>query len=85
MYKLVEPSRLTEGDWIAKNVLYKGKVITGPKDLGIAKKQIALLKKLYRENKVKKILVKEGIPFVPSFFLGWITTLVIGNILNFIV
>lgn len=81
MYKFVEPDKLTEGDWIAKDVKHKGKVITGPKDLGIEKHQISLLKKLYKQNKIKKILVKEGIPFVPSFFIGWIFTFAFGNIL----
>ncbi len=84
MYKLVEPDKLTEGDWIAKNIKYHGKVITGPKDLGIEKKQISTLKKLYKLNKIKKILIKEGIPFVPSFFLGWLMTIFFGNILNLI-
>lgn len=84
MYKLVTPDKLTEGDWIAKDVKFKGKYITGPKDLGISKKQIIALKKLYRQKKIKNILIKEGIPFVPSFFLGWIMTLAIGNILNFL-
>jgi hypothetical protein len=82
MYKLIEPSKLTEGDWIAKEVKYNGKYICGPKDLGIEKHQINILKKLYREKKIKKVLVKEGIPFVPSFMLGWIMTLAFGNFLN---
>ena len=38
MYRLVEPYKLTEGDWIVKDV-YIGKTrITLPKDLGIEKK-----------------------------------------------
>jgi len=80
MYKLVEPDKLTEGDWIAKDVKYQGKVVTGPKDLGISKKSISKVKKLYRENKIKKILIKEGIPFVPSFLLGWLMTILFGNL-----
>lgn len=81
MFKLVEPSKLTEGDWIAKEIKVKGKYITGPKDLGIEKKQIAQLKKLYKEKKVGKILIKEGIPFVPSFLLGWIAAVWLGDVL----
>ena len=69
-------SELTEGEWIEKDVKVKGKYICGPKDLGISKKQIALLKRL----KVKKIAVKIGIPFVPSFFLGFILTFFFGNL-----
>ncbi|MBR9699887.1 prepilin peptidase [Candidatus Woesearchaeota archaeon] len=81
MYKLVEPSLLTEGDWIAKEIKHAGKHVTGPKDLGVTKKQIAILKRLYKQKKIKRILVKEGIPFVPSFLFGWILTLFFGNIL----
>ena len=85
MYKKISPDKLTEGDWIAEEVKHKGRTICGPKDLGIEKSQIALLKRY----KVKKVLVKEGIPFVPSFFIAFIISLylkysvpeTIGNIL----
>jgi Flp pilus assembly protein protease CpaA len=81
MYKYVKPSELTEGDWIAKDVKLGRKYITGPKDLGIEKKQINKLIQLYKKNKVKKILIKEGIPFVPSFFIAFILTIFFGNLL----
>jgi Flp pilus assembly protein protease CpaA len=85
MFKLVPPDKLTEGDWIAKEIKVKGKYITGPKDLGISKEKIELLKKFYAEKKVGKILVKEGIPFVPSIFAGVIITLVWGNMIFYLV
>jgi Flp pilus assembly protein protease CpaA len=85
MYKSVIPDKLTEGDWIAKDVKYNGKYITGPKDLGISKENIEKLKKLHKQNKINKILIKEGIPFVPSFFLGWIYTVFFGSIIGLIV
>jgi Flp pilus assembly protein protease CpaA len=59
-------SKLTEGDWIYRDVLIKGKRVCGPKDYGITLEQIAAL----RRGKVQKVWVKEGIPFVPSFLLG---------------
>jgi len=74
-YKHVKPEQLTEGDWIAKNIIIKGKKICGPKDLGITKKQIKLLKKL----KVKRILIKEGIPFVPVFLIAYIIVLIFSD------
>lgn len=80
MYKFVKPSALTEGDWIAKDVVVDGKRITGPKDLGVRKEQIEILKKLYKQNKVKLIQIKEGIPFVPSFWFGFVMTLFYGNV-----
>lgn len=75
MIKQVSPKQLTEGDWIVNDIIVKGKRICGPKDLGIEKAQIEQLIKL----KVKSITIKEGIPFVPSFLLGFIVTMVWGN------
>jgi Flp pilus assembly protein protease CpaA len=79
MYKLVEPSKLTEGDWIVKNIYFKKQRICGPKDLGIEKRQIKKLVGLYREKKIGRILIKEGIPFVPSFLIAFIITFMFGN------
>ncbi len=81
MLKYVTPDKLTEGDWIAKDVMYKGKLICGPKNLGIEKKQIRMLVSLYNKKKIKKILIKEGIPFVPSFLIAFIVTVFFGNLL----
>jgi len=80
MYKLVEPERLTEGDWIAKDIIVGGKKICGPKDLGIEMKQIKMLIKLKKQKKINRILIKEGIPFVPSFLLAFIATYLWGNL-----
>lgn len=77
MYKLYDIKKLTEGDWIAKVVKYKGKYICGPKDLGISKKQISLLKKYG----IKKVLVKEGIPFIPPKLIAFVVTYFFGNVL----
>ncbi|MCH8003781.1 MAG: prepilin peptidase [Nanoarchaeota archaeon] len=85
MLKYVKPQQLTEGDWIAKDVKIGGKYITGPKDLGIEKKKIKKLIELYKKRKVKKILIKEGIPFVPSFFVAYIITLIFGNLVFLVV
>lgn len=81
MYKLVAPEKLTEGDWIAKEIVIGKKVIASPKDLGIEKKQIEELIKLKKMGKIKKILIKEGIPFVPSFLIAFLMSLLWGNVL----
>ncbi|MCB9358989.1 prepilin peptidase [Candidatus Woesearchaeota archaeon] len=81
MVLMLSPKDITEGDWIEKEVKHKGRYICGPKDLGITKKQIALLKKL----KIKKIPVKIGIPFIPAFFLGYIMALIFGNFFTFFI
>ena len=33
-----------------------------------------------KKGKIKKVLMKIGIPFVPSFFIGFIITLIYGNL-----
>ena len=79
MYRFVEPEKLTEGDWIARDYIIDGKKICGPKDLGISKKQIKMLIKLKKQKKIKKnIKIKEGIPFVPSFLIAFVLSLGFG-------
>ncbi|MBI4149370.1 prepilin peptidase, partial [Candidatus Woesearchaeota archaeon] len=68
MKKMVLLDKVTEGDWIIEDIVVKGQYITGPRELGITKEQLAALKKA----KVKEVLVKYGIPFVPSFLLAFI-------------
>ena len=79
MHKEVEPAKLTEGDWIVNDIFVGKQYICGPKDLGIEKKQIKKLVELYKHGKIKKVLIKEGIPFVPSFLIAFIVTFVFGN------
>ena len=85
MYKLVEPAKLTEGDWIVNDVYVNKQYICGPKALGISKSQIRKLVEFYKKGKVRKILIKEGIPFVPSFLLAFVVTLIFGNPLMWLV
>ncbi|MBI2652754.1 prepilin peptidase [Candidatus Woesearchaeota archaeon] len=76
MHKLVEPTKLTEGDWVVNDIFVNKDYICGPKDLGIDKKQIRKLIEFYRQGRVRKILIKEGIPFVPAFFIAFIVAFV---------
>ena len=85
MYKIVEPSKLTEGDWIVNDIYVGRQYICGPKDLGINKKQIKKLIKFYKIGKLRKILIKEGIPFVPSFLIAFAVALIFGNMLMWVV
>ncbi|MBW2996626.1 A24 family peptidase [Candidatus Woesearchaeota archaeon] len=78
MYRFITPEKLTEGDWIAKDVIVDKKKIVGPKDLGIEKKQIKQLIELKKQGKISKVKVKYGIPFVPSFLAAFILTLGLG-------
>jgi len=78
-YKKVRPDKLTEGDWIAKDIVVDGDKIAGPRDLGISEKQIARLVELKEKGKIKKVLIKEGIPFVPSFLIAFLATVIWGS------
>lgn len=80
MRRLVGVDYLTEGDWIVEDVVVDGKTICSPKDLGISLEQIDELKKLHKEKKIDKILVKYGIPFVPCFLISFLFTLEFGNV-----
>ena len=72
--------QLTEGDWVINTVKVGSTTICSPKDLGLEKKQIELLKK----HKIQNVLIKEGIPFVPSFFFALFITLIWGNLLFYL-
>lgn len=85
MYKELEPSKLVEGDWIARPVLVEKKIIASPKDLGVSKEQIEQLEDLYKNKKISKVLVKEGIPFVPSFLIAFIVTVLFGNVFAWLI
>ncbi len=78
MHKWITPDKLTEGDWLVHGVKV-GKTHVMPVRLGLGKKQVNLLKRLYAQKKLDKILVKYGIPFTPAFLAAFITTLAVGN------
>lgn len=61
-----ETKALTEGDWLAENVVVHGKRLMKKKTL--TRKDID---KLHREN-VSSVLIKEGIPFVPCFLIAYL-------------
>jgi Flp pilus assembly protein protease CpaA len=79
MYKKLKPSQLTEGDWVQKNIYKNKKLIYKVNPYGIDQKAINILKKA----KIKEVLVKEGIPFIPSFFIGTLLTIILANIIFF--
>jgi len=71
-FKRVSPTQLTEGDWVVNDIVINGEKICGPKDLGLEKDQIARLVKFWQSGKIKTVLIKEGIPFVPSFLFAFL-------------
>jgi hypothetical protein len=77
MYKKINPKNLMEGDWVQGDIYKNKKLIYKEDPLGINKKSINLLIK----HKIKQVIVKEGIPFVPSFLIGTIATLILGSVI----
>ncbi|MFW6014014.1 MAG: A24 family peptidase [Candidatus Nanoarchaeia archaeon] len=70
---------LKPGDKLLED-LYFGEYISGPKDLGISKEKIQKLIEYMKQGNIKEVTIKEGVPFVPSFLLAFIVTLVIVHI-----
>jgi len=60
---------LTEGDWLAEEVIVKGKTVLKKKTLTQHD-----LEKL-THHRISSVLIKEGIPFVPSFLIAYIILL----------
>jgi len=65
MTRFVSGRELREGDWLAKSVRVGKRVIEASWE-GITKEEIKILKKK------RKIEIKEGIPFVPSFLIAFL-------------
>jgi Flp pilus assembly protein protease CpaA len=72
MFKDIPVEKLVEGDWLAQDI--KG---IEKKGIGLTKDQIKKIKSM----KLKKVRVKEGIPFVPAFLVTLIGTYFLGNAL----
>src|SRR3989344_4309677 len=75
MYKKINPNKLVEGDWIAEDVKKGKEIIYKSSSIELKQKDIDLIKK----NKIKEVLIREGIPFIPGFLIGLIVSLVFGN------
>ncbi|MBS3168766.1 prepilin peptidase [Candidatus Woesearchaeota archaeon] len=75
MYKLVNVDKLVEGDWIVNDVKKNKKIIVKVRNIGLTLNDLNLLKK----NNIKKVLVKEGVPFVPGFLIGFLVSVFLGD------
>jgi len=65
MVKTVTGTKLREGDWLEKDVKIGSKIIKANWD-GLTLKDIALMKNL------RRVKIKEGIPFVPAFLIAYL-------------
>jgi len=70
MIKSVKPNKVTLGDWLYEDILIGGKKIKSNWE-GVTEKELKLIQKKCRKN----ILIKQGIPFTPSFLFGFIVLL----------
>lgn len=66
MVKKIKTKNLIEGDWLYQDVKV-GKKIIKVNWSGLSKGEISLIKKHHEE-----ILIKQGIPFVPVFFISFL-------------
>ncbi len=82
LVKEVDISKVTVGDWIVNDIYINSgktkKIIYSNWD-GLTKKDIKCLK----ENNIKKVLIRYGIPFTPSFLFGFISVLFYDYLLYF--
>lgn len=68
------------GDWIAQDIIVKGKVLFSQDDfkLGINEKQLEKIISLSKINKdLKYIFVKDGLAFLPPLFVGFLIILLL--------
>jgi len=70
--KWVSPQKLTEGEWLYRDITVAGKRIKSTWD-GISAEELRLIRKKYK----KDVLIKEGIPFTPSFLLALVCLLIL--------
>ena len=74
MVKKILPRELTEGDWLYEDIYVKGKKIEKSWH-GVSREELNLIRKKYR----RKILVRYGVPFTPSFLIGFLGVLVLDK------
>jgi Flp pilus assembly protein protease CpaA len=84
MYRHINPSKLVEGDWLAEDVKINNKLIYKPAKEGISREDIATLIKFEKQNKLKTVSVKDGLPYVPAFLAALIASL-LGYDLMFLI
>ena len=81
-YKQVPPYYFTEGDWLAKDVVINKKNILTARTLEM--EDVWKLRFLESHNKLNEVTIKEGVPFVPSFLLGYLALLFGSKFISFL-
>jgi prepilin signal peptidase PulO-like enzyme (type II secretory pathway) len=81
MKRWVVPSELETGDWVLEDVLVGGKVVIRKDNPGLTRSEISLLEGLHSKGKLKKVLIKDGVPFIPVFFLAYLGSVFYGDLI----
>jgi prepilin signal peptidase PulO-like enzyme (type II secretory pathway) len=76
MIKSLPLSKITEGDWLAKDVFKNKKLILSKNSPGLTLEDLKKLK----QNKINQVTIKYGMPFIPSFLLAFIISMFFGNL-----
>ena len=77
LIRRVSIDNLTIGDWLVKDIKVKNKVIEAKWD-GLQENELRYLKRNYD----KKVLVRYGIPFTPSFLIAFLVIIAIKYLGN---
>jgi len=77
MFKTLPLSKITEGDWLSENIYKNKKLILSKNSPGLTLKDIKKLKAL----KIKQVKIKYGMPFIPSFLIAFIISLIFGSLI----
>jgi len=76
----VKIKNLTEGDWLAEDLKIKNKLVLEKKTLEL--EDLWKLRKLEGKGKLTEVLIKEGVPFVPSFLLAYLAIIFVDYFFN---
>jgi len=68
--KKIEVKQLTEGDWLAEDIIIDAQVAVKKKTLEL--EDLQKINQLHEQKKIHKVVIKEGIPFVPSFLFAYL-------------
>ncbi|MBI2103241.1 prepilin peptidase [Candidatus Woesearchaeota archaeon] len=67
--KRVSPAKLTEGDWLGEEIFVDEERF--PRRRALEMKDIEKLLAAHKEGKLPSVVIREGVPFVPSFVLAY--------------
>jgi hypothetical protein len=76
MFQVIPISKLTDGDWVVEDIKIKGKTLYKKERMTVNKKDVLT----FMKEGVKRVRIKTGIPFVPSFLIGTLVSLIFGSL-----